>query len=114
MVSRRSVLAGAIGVAGTAALERPAAAFSGDVTAVTGVTVIDADGARRDQNVLLRGGRVLDAGHLRRVPVPHGARTVDGRGRFLIPGLADMHTHAVEIDPFDPELYVVNGVTTTR
>jgi hypothetical protein len=25
-----------------------------------------------------------------------------------------MHTHAVEIDPTDPELYVVNGVTTTR
>jgi hypothetical protein len=28
--------------------------------------------------------------------------------------MADMHTHATEVDPTDPELYVVNGVTTTR
>ncbi|MEJ3748438.1 amidohydrolase family protein [Actinomycetes bacterium KLBMP 9797] len=92
-----------------------AAPPASDVTAVTGVTVIDAaGGARRDQSVLVRGGRILDAGHLHRVPVPHGARVVDGRGKFLIPGLADMHTHATEIDPTDPEMYVVNGVTTTR
>jgi imidazolonepropionase-like amidohydrolase len=118
-ISRRSVLAGAAGVAGAAVgLGRSgvaAAAPATDITAVTGVTVVDAaGGARRDQNVLVRGGRILDAGHLHRVPVPHGARVVDGRGKFLIPGLADMHTHATEIDPTDPELYVVNGVTTTR
>jgi imidazolonepropionase-like amidohydrolase len=119
-ISRRSVLAGAAaGVAGAAvgvgragvAGATPAA----DITAVTGVTVIDAaGGARRHQNVLVRGGRILDAGDLHRVPVPHGARVVDGRGKFLIPGLADMHTHATEIEPTDPEMYVVNGVTTTR
>jgi len=117
-MSRRSVLAGVAGVAGAAAgLGRGGAASAGpasDVTAVTGVTVIDEGGARRDQNVLVRGGRILDSGHLHRVPVPAGSRLVDGRGKFLIPGLADMHTHATEIDPMDPELYVVNGVTTTR
>ncbi|MEU9188931.1 amidohydrolase family protein [Streptomyces sp. NPDC048484] len=119
-VSRRSVLAAA--AAGTAAgITRwePASATPGSggagLIAVTGVSVIDAvGGARRDQNVLVRGGRVLAAGHLRRTPVPDGARVVDGRGGFLIPGLADMHTHATEIDPTDPEMYVVNGVTTTR
>ncbi|MFD5074437.1 amidohydrolase family protein [Streptomyces sp. NPDC058371] len=119
-VSRRSVLAGAVAgaVTGTAwpgaasAAQRSADA---EVTAVTGVTVIDAaDGTRRDQNVLVRDGRIMDVGHLHRVPVPRGARVVTGHGKFLIPGLADMHTHATEIDPTDPEMYVVNGVTTTR
>ncbi len=123
-VSRRSMLRAAAGMAGAAvglARSGPAGAASTPggsgtgITAVAGVTVIDATGgARRDQNVLVRGGRILDAGHLNRVPVPSGARLVDGRGRFLIPGLADMHTHATEIDPTDPEMYVVNGVTTTR
>jgi imidazolonepropionase-like amidohydrolase len=120
MISRRSVLAGAAAsVAGAAVGLGRSGVASGTpaagITAVTGVTVIDAvGGVRRDQNVLVRGGRILDAGHLHRVPVPHGARVVDGRGKFLIPGLADMHTHATEIDPTDPEMYVVNGVTTTR
>ncbi|MDQ7905524.1 amidohydrolase family protein [Phytohabitans sp. ZYX-F-186] len=119
-ISRRSMLAGAVaGVAGAAVgLGRAGAAGATpaiEITAVTGVTVIDAvGGARRHQNILIRAGRVLDAGDLHRVPVPHGARVVDGRGKFLIPGLADMHTHATEIDPTDPEMYVVNGVTTTR
>ncbi|MBL7498464.1 amidohydrolase family protein [Frankia sp. CNm7] len=125
-VSRRSLLAGitggmagaAVGVIGSApagAASSGAAGGAEDVVAVRGVTVIDGvGGVRRDQNVLVRAGRVLDAGHHHRVPVPHGARVVDGNRRFLIPGLADMHTHATEIDPTDPELYVVNGVTTTR
>ncbi|MGN9911602.1 amidohydrolase family protein [Phytohabitans sp. LJ34] len=121
-ISRRSVLAGAAaGAAGAAVGMRRAEAANATptgITAVTGVTVIDAaggaGGARRHQNVLVRGGHILDAGDAHRVPVPHGARVVDGRGKFLIPGLADMHTHATEIDPTDPEMYVVNGVTTTR
>ncbi|GAB2604333.1 amidohydrolase [Paractinoplanes abujensis] len=79
--------------------------------AITGVTVIDATGRRRGQTVLVRDGRILDAG---RLGVPHDAHVVDGRRKYLIPGLADMHSHATGIDPTDPELYVVNGVTTTR
>ncbi|GAB3835701.1 amidohydrolase family protein [Dactylosporangium cerinum] len=134
VLSRRTVLAGAAGLAGAAAglsgsgpagaagsgaaaaapTTSAAAGGAADLIAVTGVTAVDAGGARRDQTVLIRGGRILDAGHLHRVPVPHGTRAIDGRGRYLIPGLADMHTHAVGIDPADPELYIVNGVTTTR
>lgn len=118
---RRTILTGtALGVAGaTLGLARPAGARAGaaggEVLAIRGVTVIDASGgARRGQTVLIRGGRILDAGPAQRVPVPHGARIVDGAGKHLIPGLADMHTHAVGIDDTDPELYVLNGVTTTR
>jgi imidazolonepropionase-like amidohydrolase len=122
-ISRRSVLAGtAAGVVGAAAgLTRSQVAGaapdtgSTGITAIRGVTVIDAAaGTRREQNVLVRGNRILAAGDMHSVPVPHGAKVVDGRGKFLIPGLADMHTHAAQVDPTDPELYVVNGVTTTR
>ncbi|MCY1141898.1 amidohydrolase family protein [Actinoplanes sp. Pm04-4] len=116
-MQRRTLLTGtALGVAGAAlGITRPAAATGRSVIAVRGVTVIDASGgARPDQTVLIQGERILDAGPVRRVPVPHGATVVDGAGRFLIPGLADMHTHAVGIDDTDPELYALNGVTTTR
>jgi hypothetical protein len=117
-MQRRTLLTGtALGVAGVAlGLSRPASGSPArGLLAIRGVTVIDASGgARRGQTVLIRGDRILDAGPAHRVPVPHGATVVDGAGKFLIPGLADMHTHATGIDDTDPELYVVNGVTTTR
>ncbi|MGK5683820.1 amidohydrolase family protein [Actinoplanes sp. URMC 104] len=120
-MQRRTILTGtALGVAGAAlGLTRPAGARAGQpargLLAVRGVTVIDAArGVRRDQTVLIRDDRILDADSAQRVPVPPGTRVVDGRGKYLIPGLADMHTHATGIDDTDPELYVVNGVTTTR
>ncbi|MBL7261189.1 amidohydrolase family protein [Paractinoplanes lichenicola] len=109
-ISRRTVLAGAAASVAAPAVATPAAASS-DVVAITGVTVIDAHGRRRGQTVLMRGGRILDTG---RISVPHDARVLDGRGKYLIPGLADMHTHATGIDATEPEMYVVNGVTTTR
>jgi len=115
-MQRRTLLTGtALGVAGAAlGITRPAEAGA-DLVAILGVTVIDASGgARRGQTVLVQGQRILDAGPARRVPLPPGATIIDGVGKFLIPGLADMHTHAVGIDDTDPELYVLNGVTTTR
>src|SRR5687768_10489323 len=115
-MQRRTLLTGtALGVAGAAlGITRPAEAGA-ELVAILGVTVIDASGgARRGQTVLVQGQRLLDAGPARRVPLPQGATIIDGVGKFLIPGLADMHTHAVGIDDTDPELYVLNGVTTTR
>jgi len=46
------------------------------------------------------------------VPVPPAALRVDGRGRFLMPGLADMHVHL--FDSGDLLLYLAHGVTTIR
>jgi hypothetical protein len=118
---RRTILTGtALGVAGAAlGLSRSAEASLGSAArkliAIRGVTVIDASGGvRRGCTVLIRGDRIVDVGPAQRVPVPHNAAVLDGVGKYLIPGLADMHTHAVGIDDTDPELYVVNGVTTTR
>ncbi|XVU28576.1 amidohydrolase family protein [Actinoplanes sp. CA-054009] len=116
-MQRRTILTGtALGVAGAAlGVTRAAGAAPRGLLAIRGVTVIDArGGVRRGHTVLIRGDRILDVAPAERVPVPAGATVVDGRGKFLIPGLADMHTHATGIDDTDPELYVANGVTTTR
>jgi len=87
--------------------------------AITDVTVIDvADGGRlAGQTVVIRGTRIAAVGTVTRVPVPRGARVIDGRGKFLIPGLWDVHVHS----PPDPEaravflpLEVANGVTGVR
>src|SRR4051794_24211556 len=119
-MQRRTILTGtALGVAGAALGLSPSEASprtaARKLVAIRGVTVIDASGGvRRGWTVLIRGDRIVDAGPAQRMPAPHDATVLDGAGKYLIPGLADMHTHAVGIDDTDPELYVVNGVTTTR
>jgi Sulfatase-modifying factor enzyme 1 len=63
--------------------------------AITGVTVIDATGApaRPDMTVVVIGDRITAIGKPGEVGVPEGARVVDGKGKYLIPGLWDMHVH---------------------
>src|SRR5262249_6629523 len=43
--------------------------------------------------VLVRDGRIAAVGGADEVAVPAGTRAIDGRGKYLIPGLADMHVH---------------------
>ncbi len=82
--------------------------------AITGVTVIDATGApaRPDMTVVVTGVRITAIGKSGEVGVPEGARVVDGKGKYLIPGLWDMHVHTVG-SSFLP-LYLANGVTGVR
>jgi imidazolonepropionase-like amidohydrolase len=63
-----------------------------------------------DVTVVIRGDRITDVRH---GPAPHGTTGVDLRGRFVIPGLADMHTHG-QAEGIDPALNIANGVTTVR
>src|SRR5262245_10737555 len=62
------------------------------ITALTNATVIDVATGRRDrkQTVLISGDRIIGVG---RLPVPRGAVEIDLTGKFVIPGLADMHVH---------------------
>jgi imidazolonepropionase-like amidohydrolase len=110
-ISRRGLLVAGAATAGAAALTRPAAAATPG-TAFTHATVIDPASGRvmADVTVLVRGDEITDVG--RHVPA-RGAREVDLRGRFVIPGLADMHAHA-QAEGIDNGLYVANGVTTVR
>jgi len=68
------------------------------------------------QTVVVSDGRISTIGPSRKVPVPAGSTVIDGTGRFLMPGLADMHTHlndAMFEYPFF-NLFLANGVTTIR
>ena len=68
---------------------------SGAELALTHVTVVDVESGalRADQTVLVRGSRIAWAGPAGEARVPAGARVVDATGRYLIPGLWDMHVH---------------------
>src|SRR2546425_8127206 len=74
------------------------------------------DGAGRYQaepvNVVIDGDRVAGVGPAAATPVPPGATVIDARGRFLTPGLVDMHVHVHTPDKWHPELFLAAGVTT--
>ncbi|HEV8657994.1 MAG TPA: amidohydrolase family protein [Thermoanaerobaculia bacterium] len=80
--------------------------------AITHVTVIDvASGTlRRDAIVVVRGDRIESSGSA----VPKDAQIVDGHGKFLIPGLWDMHVHLSWTKESALMLLVANGVTGVR
>lgn len=82
--------------------------------AFVGVTVVPLDGERAlpDHSVLVRDGRITAVGPSSSVAAPGGARVIDGRGKYLIPGLADMHTHVAHKEEL--LLYLARGVTTVR
>ena len=103
----------------------PSAAYaqSADgVTAFENVTVIPMTDERAlpGHTVLVRGDRIVAVGPSASVAVPAGARRVDGRGKYLTPGLAEMHGHVPP--PSAPAqytedvlfLYLANGITTVR
>jgi len=85
--------------------------------AITNVTIVDGrdSAARAGQTVVIRGNRIVAVGAARSTPVPKDARAIDGRGKFLIPGLWDMHVHTSIIGGRALlSLYIANGVTGVR
>jgi len=103
-------------------LSAPPAKGADSVVAFVDVTVIPMDRERTipRQTVVVRGGRIVTIGPSNRVQVPAGGVKVDGRGKFLIPGLAEMHAHIPGGDTPDSLvertlfLYVSGGITTIR
>lgn len=77
------------------------------------VNVVDvvAGTVQRDQDVVVRGDSIASVAPAG-APAPAGARTVDATGKFLVPGLADMHVHWY--DERYLGLFIANGVTTVR
>ncbi len=85
--------------------------------AIRDVTVIDsASGFRANQTVLVRSGKVI-AVHAAGSTAPTAHHVIDGRGRFLIPGLWDMHVHVTydtAITEAMPDLFLRYGITSVR
>jgi imidazolonepropionase-like amidohydrolase len=93
------------------------------VTAFVNVNVVPMDRERvlANQTVVVRGATIVALGSADRVKAPSGAKLVDGTGKYLIPGLAEMHAHI----PPGPQvadsviervlsLFALTGVTTVR
>jgi cytosine/adenosine deaminase-related metal-dependent hydrolase len=86
--------------------------------AITHVSVIDIETGetRSDNTVVVTGNRISYAGSAAAATIPAGARVIDGRGKFLIPGLWDMHVHAFVyvFSDFAGPLMIANGITGAR
>jgi imidazolonepropionase-like amidohydrolase len=89
---------------------------------LTHVTVIDVAGGRAkpDRTVLILGGQITDIAEDAKIVVPRDARVMDASGKFLIPGLWDMHFHIAHTfsanwaRQVSVPLLVANGVTGIR
>lgn len=102
-----------VGAAGSAAAQ--------EVFVLENVNVVTMDDDRvlRGRTVVVRDGRIEAVGDAMSTAVPSGARVIDGRERYLVPGLAEMHAH---VPPSSDRryleevlfLYLANGVTTVR
>jgi len=92
------------------------------ILAIAHVTVIDMTGAppAPDQTVLIDKDKIIVLGHSNSISIPYGAKEIDGRGKFLIPGLNDMHVHLTGAgEPagsreFFLPLLLANGITSVR
>src|SRR5512132_291705 len=90
--------------------------------AFVGVNVVPMDSERviEDQTVIVRGDRITELGPSAKVKVPAGALRVEAKGKYLMPGLAEMHGHLPHPNQGDAVarsfllLFVANGVTTVR
>ena len=89
-------------------------ATASDTLAITDVTVLPMDRLRvlEHQTVVIADGRIIALGPSKDVRTPAGARVIDGSGKYLMPGLADMHVHITT--PDELPMYVGNGVLTVR
>src|SRR5688500_11650643 len=91
-------------------------------TAFVNVTVLPMDSERTlaNQTVIVKNDRIAEVGSVASVQIPADAQRIEGAGKFLIPGLGEMHGHNPPLGS-PPEmfenvffLFVANGVTTVR
>lgn len=85
------------------------------------ISVIPMDQERvlEKQDVLVSEGKIVAIGETGNVPYNDDATVIDGTGKFLLPGLAEMHAHVPPVDDIEPmkevlSLFLANGVTTIR
>jgi imidazolonepropionase-like amidohydrolase len=85
---------------------------------ISNASIVDVETGRvrAGQSIRVEGSRIREIAPSGRMRVPAGARVVDGTGRFVIPGLWDMHVHATGfgIDRLFQPVLVANGVTGMR
>ncbi len=85
-----------------------------DAVAFVDVDVVPMDSERilDGQTVLIRSDRIAAMGPVASITVPPGATVIDGSGKYLMPGLVDMHVHILA--PDELPLFLASGVTSVR
>jgi len=122
MANLLTVFIGAIAGLALAQSEKGPNATNASITAFVNVNMVPMDRERvvESQTVIVRNGRIAEIGPANKVKVPDGATRVEGAGKYLMPGLAEMHGHIPP--PNAPKtytesvlfLYAANGITTVR
>ena len=99
-----------------AASSLPNSPPAANVIAIRNVTVIPGTGAPPTSNatVIIRDDRIAAIGPAAKTAIPKGARVIDGRDKFLVPGFIEMHAHSSKTRASSLGLFLANGVTTVR
>ena len=64
--------------------------------------------------VVVTGDHVTDIGKLGKVKFPKHSQVIDAKGKFLFPGLWDMHVHLAKAGESTLPLFIANGITSVR
>jgi len=102
------------GMANLAKVAEGFTAQTAPVTAIVGGRLIDGTGKPAIENsvVILQNGKITASGPATSTTVPEGAQVVDAKGKSVLPGLWEMHSHFEQVE-WGP-IYLATGVTTAR
>lgn len=83
------------------------------------VIPMDSEHILENQTVVVKEGKITAMGDLQAVKYSSHAHVINAKGKFLMPGLAEMHAHVPPVDNLEPMketlmLFALNGVTTIR
>lgn len=106
--------AAADGMSALAEISKTIPGSHASTLAIVGATLIDGTGAApvADSVVVIHDGRIVAVGPRAKTKIPKDAHVVDAKGKFLLPGLWDMHAHFEQVE-WGP-IYLAAGVTTVR
>src|SRR6202041_3264379 len=107
-------IAGTDGMAALADISKGISGSRAETLAIVGGTPIDGTSTApvADSVVLIEKGRIVAAGPRSLVKIPHGATKIEARGKTILPGLWDTHSHFEQVE-WGP-IYLAAGVTTVR
>jgi imidazolonepropionase-like amidohydrolase len=107
-------------IANTCFAQQPQSSATREIVFVdVNVIPMDKEHVLANQTVVTKNGKITAMGIGKKVKYGKGALIIDGKGKYLIPGLAEMHAHVPPIEDIEPmkdvlSLFAVNGITTIR
>jgi imidazolonepropionase-like amidohydrolase len=97
--------------------EKEASPFaSAPILVIKNVTIIDGTGAspNPDMAIVIKAGRIADIASSKNLKTPKGAKVINAKGKYAIPGLWDMHIHLKNSTASALPVFIANGVTSVR